>query len=780
MTSPFLQPAWTIDEAVLLVEASENIVSKTCDTDTEVRKLSERLRKSAELTGLTVSSRYRNEENVRNNLKSMSSMLKMIDFIDEEYLQGSTLGTVALYYRKHPDRYAQLLEKANQTYPVQDEKNHVESEIKVESSYENILDLSGFNNARKEYNAEKSSSSEELSAICKETDRTDSLDIDIINKEKKKIPNDELNQIDTVSEEVSVYHIPRRRRPRISNGTSVKGAEGLAFSTVFPYISSKYGLIGQHGVSNSMDESVCEAPVSGKDLDGWTNISREQNEETGENYKTDILPYESRNNVLNTKLAKIKDILTTRFRRGYRIESALDRKRFREYYKSRFGQSVGASEEVVEGYIRNLGFVYDGKVYIADVILSDDVRNEILRFIIDILSTERDYVYYEYLYEQFRDEIESSITDTEMLRLYLKELNKKDWIFQERYIASSFDVRVSVKDELLRYMQDASEVMELDQVKRYLAYLPQEEIEYEWNHNSDTLISNGPNERFHIEVFYCPKETLNTVASLIETGLKETSFMTNEGLFVDINHSVPELIANNNHISELGIRNALAKLLSRDFSFKNNIISRNQDSFDGPAAILAFCKEKGNFTFEEVEEVSKNIKCAVNFYLDKIYEKFIRVDEHNFVPRTSLNFEVKNTDLALDLFVNKLFTPVREITAFDAFPSCGEYSWNKWILENYLLTSSKKYCLVRPKYLSKESVTGAIVRKDRLIKTYDDLIIQAIANSDIPIEEEAANEYLYEMGIINARRKNGQVKKLLIKAREYRNRINKNKNKNNK
>ena len=131
MPSPFLQPAWTIEEAVLLVEASENIASKTCDADSEVRKLSERLRQGAALTGLTVSSRYRNEENVRNNLKSMSSMLKMIDFIDEEYFQGSTLGTVALCYRKHPDRYVQLLEKAKQIYPAQEEKDYVKSEFKV-------------------------------------------------------------------------------------------------------------------------------------------------------------------------------------------------------------------------------------------------------------------------------------------------------------------------------------------------------------------------------------------------------------------------------------------------------------------------------------------------------------------------------------------------------------------------------------------------------------------------------------------------------------------------
>ena len=754
MTSPFLQPAWTIEEVVLLVESSVNIATRVRDVESEVICLSERLRRGAGLSGLTVSARYRNEDDVRNNLKSMSSILKMIDFVDEEYLQGSTLGSVALYYRKHPDRYFRLLEKANQLYPVPEEMMQdeagvkIDSDVSVDNTEESIAD--NIRDEKAEFNDDIVSYAEQVS-------------------------DDEFTQIDTVSEGVTVYQSPRKRRPRISEGKASKLIDKVEFSSVFPQFSSN--IVSQDRIvdSDSKIESMRFFSSRIKNVGEKTRITEGRNdiEETG---KSDLSLIENRNNTLNNKLANIKEILVCRFRRGYRIGSALDRKRFREYYKSHFGKSIGASEEVVEGYIRNLGFEYDGKVYLADIVLSDDVRDRMCGFITDTLSTEKDYVFYEYLYERFRDEIESSITDIEMLRLYLKSLNIKGWIFRDCYIASSFDIRVSVRDELLSYMLATSDVKEFEQVKRDLAYLPSEELEYEWNHNKETLISNGRNERFHIGIFYCPNETVKSVASLIESGLKDVSFMTSEGLFEDIRLNIPELLANNEHISELGMRNALSRLLSRKFSFKNNIISKIRDSYDGPDAIVAFCKERGCFTLEEVDEVSTKIKCSLNFYLDKIYDVSIRVDDFNFVPRPRMNFDVKECDKALDLFVKRLFTPVRNIMTFDAFPSCGEYSWNKWILENYLLTSSKKYCLIRPKYLSKETVIGAIVRKDSPIKTYDDLIIQAIANSDIPIEEEAANEYLYEIGIINAKRKNGQVKKLLIKAREYRNRINKNKN----
>ncbi len=47
MTSPFLQPAWTIEEAILLVEASENVASGRVEVESVISQLSERLRRGS-------------------------------------------------------------------------------------------------------------------------------------------------------------------------------------------------------------------------------------------------------------------------------------------------------------------------------------------------------------------------------------------------------------------------------------------------------------------------------------------------------------------------------------------------------------------------------------------------------------------------------------------------------------------------------------------------------------------------------------------------------------
>lgn len=795
MTSPFLQPAWTIEEAILLVEASENISSGRCDAESVTKQLSERLRKGAESSGLSISPRYRNEDDVCNNLKLMSSMLKMAKFFDEDYFQGSTLGAVALYYHKQNDRYAQLLQRANDIYPLISENS-----ISISTGYEDsIQDETIELISEKEFSLDDETlkndakSEEALPVEVVLTRRVSEVEnISDINAKKIDINNyvvedqergidneiisDENENIDTANEAIATYAPPRRRRPRVSGERIGSYKSELSFTSVFPYYSQVKNYDtneNKYLTGNQISPSVS---LSSNDSEGTKNSTFIEKDGIQETNNFRPTQKEIQKNSTQEKLTNVRQELIRSFSRGYRLGSPLDLKRFRMLYKSHFGKGIAASDEVLEGYIRNIGFEYKGKVYVADAVLSNDIKDRICGFIIDILSTERDFVFFEHIFNQFKDEIDYTIVDSEMLKLYLKSLNIRNWYIRDKFITSSIDVEVSIKDEVLRFIRKKGTVVNLQEVKQSLDYLPFEEVEHEWNFNGDTLISNGRNEKFHLGIFYCSNNDLGKVSNLINSALDNSSFMTSEGLSNDIHINLPELFANNEHISEIGIRNALGKLLSSSFSFKNNIISKVTDSYDGPAAILAFCKDRGTFTFFDIEEISKEIGCTPNFYLDKIYCHSIRVDDIHFIPRKQISFNVVEIDKVLDLFVNDLFTPVQDIITYDAFPSCGEYAWNKWILENYLLISSKKYRFIHPRYLSKESVTGAIVRKDGILKTYDDLIIQAIANTDIPIEEDEINEYLYDRGLINVKRKNGQVKKVLIKAREYRNRINKNKN----
>lgn len=178
----------------------------------------------------------------------------------------------------------------------------------------------------------------------------------------------------------------------------------------------------------------------------------------------------------------------------------------------------------------------------------------------------------------------------------------------------------------------------------------------------------------------------------------------------------------------------------------------------------------------EAEAMADLIGGAVNFYLEKIAEVSVRVDEDHFVPKGAVHFDTDGIDKALDVLTSGTFTPISKITLFESFPSCGEHPWNPRLLESYLLNTSKRYRYIRKDFLGKDTMTGAIVKASSPLKDYDGLLIQALGESDVPLEETTAMNYLYDIGLIAKRSKNGIVKNILAKAKECRNRLKQNNN----
>lgn len=118
MASPFKQPEWSIEEAVLLAQASESAASDVIDSDELVRVLSLRLRNGAEAMGFSIGLQFRNNEEVKRNLVAITSIIKMLDYVEEEYFEGSSLGQAAWLLKKDKSTYHRILDSANEKYPV--------------------------------------------------------------------------------------------------------------------------------------------------------------------------------------------------------------------------------------------------------------------------------------------------------------------------------------------------------------------------------------------------------------------------------------------------------------------------------------------------------------------------------------------------------------------------------------------------------------------------------------------------------------------------------------
>ena len=78
--------------------------------------------------------------------------------------------------------------------------------------------------------------------------------------------------------------------------------------------------------------------------------------------------------------------------------------------------------------------------------------------------------------------------------------------------------------------------------------------------------------------------------------------------------------------------------------------------------------------------------------------------------------------------VRKKYIPLPEVTNFGALPYVG-FPWNSFLLEHYVASYSQKYLLLHSSFNGTECA-GAIVKRSAGIGSFDDLIIDLLANNN--------------------------------------------------
>ena len=89
------------------------------------------------------------------------------------------------------------------------------------------------------------------------------------------------------------------------------------------------------------------------------------------------------------------------------------------------------------------------------------------------------------------------------------------------------------------------------------------------------------------------------------------------------------------------------------------------------------------------------------------------------------------------------------------------------MLEQYVAFFSKKFRLLHGNF-NKNCTVGAIVRKNSKFDTFDDLVIEILANSNIALQKKEGLDYLAAKGYI-ARRSYTNIDALIIDALAKRN-----------
>lgn len=261
------------------------------------------------------------------------------------------------------------------------------------------------------------------------------------------------------------------------------------------------------------------------------------------------------------------------------------------------------------------------------------------------------------------------------------------------------------------------------------------------------------------------EEELENIAELIKGAIQNQRYISGIELMNAIRSKYPETYEGYSTYSDHGWRDALKYKLRDRFSFKGNIISALGDTLYMNDVFGELASSCNQITIDELSKLANEL--GTNLYLDAVYENALRINRNIFVSKQQACFKVEDTDDVLDRFCTGNYMPLSYICDFGIFPDAG-FPWTIYLLESFVAYYSEKFTLFHCGY-NRYCAVGAIAKKSAGYESFDDLIVDILADSEIILQTTNALDFLVQEGYL-ARRSYANIEELLIKANAQRNR----------
>ena len=463
---------------------------------------------------------------------------------------------------------------------------------------------------------------------------------------------------------------------------------------------------------------------------------------------------------------KIVGVLRSYFSRGFRLNSTIEERRFKQFYEKQYSSEFPATLQL-SMMIPMLGIQHENKVYLPEFMLAADVRDKIQLYIVSHFESS-DYIYYDAILDKFSEDIvDSQIFDKETLKAYLQYYDVYGWSYGTFYISKTNSVSVNQDQDIIDFVRMQGGIVTENEILNAFHYMPKDYVVRCVVRNNRTLISCGRGYRFHIDNYRINDIEKNGIREIIQLSIQSAGYLTTSELARSVQIKYPSVLSDNTEYGIIGFRNVISNLYEGEFSFYNNLISSMHSRLDTNQVFEDFCKSKATFTTEEVNQLADDLGTLINF--DAISRYCVRVSESKFVSKDNIVFDVTATDAAIANYCSGEYVTILDINTFVAFPYCS-YRWNNYLLESFVAQYSKQFKLMHSRY-NKDNTIGAIVKRTSAFSDYDEILIDAVVNSKVPLNENDVLDYLQEKGYI-ARRRSDFLSKisLLDKAAIIRNR----------
>lgn len=459
------------------------------------------------------------------------------------------------------------------------------------------------------------------------------------------------------------------------------------------------------------------------------------------------------------------EVLRQYFKKGFRMDSPLEIRKFKRYYMATYDRELTDLDDDISKKIKRLCIIYEGKAFLPDVMLSEELTVELLNYIETTFANGKAAIYYQAIFAKFSDAfLDYHIHDADMLKSYLAFIGNGRFFINRSFISKMPDVSMDLLAEVRSCLQDYGRPVTYDELFTALPHLPQSKIKFILASNVE-FVNNGRSEYFHESIVHLSDEELDGIAEIIQTTIDEKDFIGGNELYDAIRVKYPYIIDENHTLSMYGFRDALKAKLGDKFSFKGNIISSSGQELSMADVFAKYARSHDAFTLSELQSLANNL--ATPIYFEAIYENSLRISRDQFVAKTAAHFPVEAMDEALDRICMGKYIPLPEATNFGTFPYVG-FPWNIFLLEHYVASYSQKYMLLHSSFNGTECA-GAIVKRSAGIDSFDDLIVDLLANNQMEMEKAPVLQFLSDKGYL-ARRRYSEIESLIIKANAQRQR----------
>lgn len=460
-----------------------------------------------------------------------------------------------------------------------------------------------------------------------------------------------------------------------------------------------------------------------------------------------------------------KEILKQYFKKGFRMDSPLEIRKFKRYYMATLSNELTDSDDDIRKKINQLCIIYEGKAFLPDVMLSKELKEKLLHYIDTAFADGKSAIYYQAIFTEFSDAfLDYHIYDADMLKAYLAFIGNGNFFINRSFISKSIDVNMDPLSEIRSCLQDYGRPATYNEIFSTLQHLPQSKIKCILASNVE-FVNNGSSEYFHESILHLSSEELDGIAEIIQKTIDEKEFISGNELYDAICAKYPYIVEENHSLSMHGFRDAIKAKLGKQFSFKGNIISLLGQEISMADVFAKYARSHYTFTLSELKSLANSL--ATTIYFDQIYENSLRISRDQFIAKNVVQFPVKAMDEVLDRICTEKYIPISEVTNFGAFPYVG-FPWNIFMLEHYVGSYSQKYKLLHSSFNGTECA-GAIVKRSAGIDCFDDLVVDLLANNKIEMKKAPVLQFLSDKGYL-ARRRYSEIESLIIKANAQRQR----------